>query len=878
MQYLDLLQRLRYLLQPKRVAIAEACLIGLISGLAAVILQQGIGLLGSWRLQAAAQFPAAMAYGRSETIALPLIGLLGGLIAGTLVQRFGMETSGSGIPQVKAALAQFPVALNGRVAFVKLLASLTAIGAGLSLGRQGPTVQIGAALAAQLSYWVPTVPEHRRQMIAAGAGAGLAAGFNAPIAGVLFVAEELLHDLSSLTLGTAIVACFIGAVVARVLGGQSLSLSLEQVASQADFTVVDIPFLLFLGALAGLLGALFNSGILSGQVMKRRFFRVGLPLQVGLAGALSGLIVGLLPGGFQNYAGMRELLSTGALGWQTSAIAFALQFGLTILAFSSGAPGGLFAPSLLMGAALGNVVGGMQAIVLDTGDPTTYALVGMGAFFGAVSRVPFTGIVIIFEMTTDFNLVLPLMICSIVAYWVAERVKPGSIYDLLLRAQGIDLQAEPNAAQGPLTSLTAADIMERRVETLTSEIPMSQVAQAFARSQHRGFPILAQGHLVGIVTQSDLTKAQQRQLSDQTPVREMMTPSPVTVNPHALLSEVLYLLDRYKISRLPVMEGRKMVGVITRADIIRAETVQLSGKQSFLKPASPPSYVVFQTRAPAVAERRMLIALGNPNTAETLMRLAVALTQDRSYELECLQVIEISRNRIPSETAVRTEKGRHLLQRSFRYGKRQQIPVHTQIRVAHDVGQTILEVEKERHIDLILMGWQGRATPHGWILGDTTETVTRQAASDVIFVKSSAAFSSGRAERWLIPVSGGPNIQQALQFLPALLTLGQQPDIYLCQVVTPQHPQPNFSVLEAYTERLQAQFPGQVRIIPLVHSDVAAAIVELAATKDIDVIMLGASREGLLHQVLHGNIPTVIAQASSCAVLLVRAHSTAELS
>jgi chloride channel protein, CIC family len=182
-------QRFRNLLQPRRgLAIAEASLIGLVAALSAVLLKLGSGALGTWRVHTSHLLP--------PWIALPVVGALFGFMAGFLVERLAPEASGSGIPQVKASLANVPIKLSLRVACVKLVSALLAIGSGLTLGRQGPTVQVGAGLAAALSRLVPTSPDHRRQMIAAGAGAGLAAAFNAPIAGVLFIVEELLQDLS----------------------------------------------------------------------------------------------------------------------------------------------------------------------------------------------------------------------------------------------------------------------------------------------------------------------------------------------------------------------------------------------------------------------------------------------------------------------------------------------------------------------------------------------------------------------------------------------------------------------------------------------------------------------------------------------------------
>src|SRR5579883_1165167 len=271
---LFLLRLYRQLLQPKRFAIFQACLIGLVSALAAVFLKQGVGTLGTWRVHTAEPLPA--------WLVLPGIGFVGGMLSGWLVE-LAPETAGSGISQVKAVLAKVPVALDLKVALVKLMSAILALGSGLPLGREGPTLQVGAAIANQLSRIFPTSPDYRRQMIAAGAGAGLAAAFNAPITGVLFVVEELLQDVSGITLGTAILASFIAAVITRILGTHSLDLDLHLVTLNTSFFAPEIPFYILLGVLAGLGGVLFNWGVLACLKLYGRFLKVSLPWRVGLA-------------------------------------------------------------------------------------------------------------------------------------------------------------------------------------------------------------------------------------------------------------------------------------------------------------------------------------------------------------------------------------------------------------------------------------------------------------------------------------------------------------------------------------------------------------------------------------------------------------------
>jgi CIC family chloride channel protein len=863
-------------LQPRRgLAIAEACIIGIVAALSAVFLKVSSGILGAWRVHSSHILPA--------WVALPIIGLCFGYLAGLLVQRLAPEAAGSGIPQVKATLANVPTKLSWRVALVKLLSAIIALGSGMTLGRQGPTVQVGAGLAAGMSRLVPTSPDHRRQMIAAGAGAGLAAAFNAPIAGVLFIIEELLQDLSGLTLGTAIIASFIGGVVSRLLGGRSLDLNIELLYYSSRFSFPEIPLFLLLGVLAGLLGALFNRGL----IFSLQFYRnlhLSLPLRVALAGFVSGGVVSLLPESFRDNAGLREYVITGDLNPSFAAIAFIAQFILTLVAFGSGAPGGLFAPSLILGSALGHLVGVFAHYLSIGGSPATYALAGMGGFFSAVSKVPITAIVIVFEMTTDFNLVLPLMIVAVTAYLVADKVVPGSLYEKLLLLNGISLTKQVSM-EGILTKLTAEDVMQQRVETLDADMTLEEAKQAFANSHHRGFPVVDENKLVGIITQSDLTKSLSRHPENNPPLREIMTANPMTVTPRHNLSNVLYLLDRYQISRLPVVEGQKLIGIITRADIIRAEADHLNGANSNPAPQAEPSYVVYQTRSPSTGRGRLLVPVANPETAATLLKMAAAIARDRHYEIECVQIILVSRHTSPSETTVRTAKSRRLLRQAEVLAKKWRIPLHTQIRAAHDPAQAILETIKERHIDLILMGWKGNTSTPGRIFGNIVDTIIRQASCDVVLVKLGSPQSTAKSHptphsplptpqfnRWLVPMAGGPNARIAIKLLPALVTLGNEPQIRLTRVFKPLDFRPDMAVLEQAIRQLmrRRQLSSTVIAAPVQADSVVEGVIKLVETEGYDVVVLGASREGLLQQAIQGNIPEAIASSVDSTVILVR--------
>jgi CIC family chloride channel protein len=412
---------------------------------------------------------------------------------------------------------------------------------------------------------------------------------------------------------------------------------------------------------------------------------------------------------------------------------------------------------------------------------------------------------------------------------------------------------------------------------------LDEAVLAFSRSHHRGFPVLNNGQLVGIITQTDLANASQRQLPGDTTISQIMTPQPITVIPVDPLSQVLYLLNRYKLSRLPVIEGRKLVGIITRADIIRAEADQLSGDDQ-IESRPEPSYVVYQTHAPAVGRGRLLVPLANPQTAPILLQLAFSIARDRDYEIECLQVIPIPRSNNPAQTPVKTTKSRRLLRMAEKLGRDWEIPVHTQIRVAHDTAQAMLETIKERHIGLILMGWKAEPpSSAGRIFGNVVDTLIRQASCDLVLVKlghreeqhddgtSAAACPLPIAwNRWLVPIAGGPNSSYALQLLPALASHNSMTTIKVTQVFTPSILLPDTTGLEKAAYYLSDKLNTSVMTIPVRSYSVSDAVIHLAHADQCDVVVLGASREGLLQKVIHGNIPEAIARGVNSTVILVR--------
>jgi chloride channel protein, CIC family len=855
-----------------RYALLEACLIGLFSALAAVLLKQGIGWLGGWRLHTANVI--------GGKIVFPLMGLVFGTLAGVIIQVLSPSAAGGGIPQVKAALAKYPVVLNLRTALVKTLATILVLGAGFTVGRRGPTVHIGAALGAQVSRWIPNSPTNRRQMIAAGAAAGLAAGFNTPIAGVLFVVEELMRDISGLTLETAIAASFTGAVVARILSSTDLhiplnaTLTVVDATQQGSFTVEEIPFYVLLGILAGVLGGIFNRGIICGMKFSRTS-PLPIPIQIGLAGLISGTVIAWLPPFFQDNAGLKELLIAGQFSWQTTAIVFVAQFCLTILAYSAGAPGGLFAPALVLGSALGYLVGSAEVALIGSESSYTFALAGMGAFFTSVVRVPVTAIVIVFEMTADFNLVLPLMVSCAIAYIMAESVSKGSLYEHLLAINGIELTTE-SPHHDFMAELTANDVMQPKVETLPSNLSLSDLVKAISRSHHRGFPVVEDGKLVGIIAQSDIPQDSQQVTSMV--LKDIMTPQPISVAPETSLADVLYLLNRYQLSRLPVTEGCKLLGIITRSDIIKAEAKHLNYDHQ-PKARLEPSYVVYQSRSPATGKGRILLPLANPEHMDRLLSIAAAIATYHQYEIQCLRVICVPNYVYPAQAQVDTDDERQLMRQLEDWGKASGIALHTQIRIATDITEAILETITREQIDLLLMGWKGKTSGMESIFGNVVDSLIQQAACDLMLIKlgtASHAFPQqlGVRHKWLIPTTGGDRIHKLLNILPALANLPHIPSqIQLCQVSSGNSTGHFTTDFVQALELLHNTLNCTVDSLLITSDSVSQAVIDLTQDQKYGLVILGASNEGLLQNVMNGNIPEAIAHHANSTVIIFRSSA-----
>jgi len=562
------------LAKTRYLPIVEAAIVGVIAGLSAFVLELGVSWFGKLRVELALQ--------HSEQFVLPLFGLVGGLVSGFLVQFIAPEASGSGIPQVRAALDRVQMPLNMRVAIVKFVGGTIALGSGLFMGREGPTVQLGAALAASISRWIATTEEHRRQLIAAGAGAGLAAAFNAPLAGVCFVMEELLRETKPTTILITLVACSSACLATTLLTHRHLHAALHSMPMNLMLSGEDIPFYMILGVICGIAASLFNFGIISALQLNKSM-PIPLTIKVGLAGLASGFIISQLPHDFQNYAAMRAMIATGVTDIDTVVTAFAGFFFMTIIAYGSGAPGGLFAPSLVLGSAIGFLVGVAEHNLLGTNSVTAFALVGMGAFFSGVARVPLTATVITFELTNHFVLVVPLMITSVLATITGELIYRGSIYDRLMRLNDITLRADESVS-AVLLALKAKDVMRTSGPVLASNLKLKDVLPTFGASGRRGFPVLKGKKLVGVITQTDIGRVLQlSEIPEDVTVASVMSGNPVSVSPLDSLEDILFLFTRDKYAWLPVCDGDTFLGIIHQSDVVESLFTEISSDKKDLE-------------------------------------------------------------------------------------------------------------------------------------------------------------------------------------------------------------------------------------------------------------------------------------------------------
>ena len=504
-------------------------------------------------------------------LATVLIPAAGGALVGPIVYCFAREAKGHGVPEVMLAIAQQDGRIRPRVVFVKALASAICIGSGGSAGREGPIVQIGSALGSSLGQTLGLPAGLLRTVLAAGAAGGIAATFNAPIAGVFFSLEVLLREFSARAFSVLVIASVTATVISRALLGNAPAFVVPPYELKS-------PWELLFYALLGVLAALVARGFIRLLYRCEDLFDAW-PIPEYLKPVVGGLGVGLIGIGLPQifgvgYETVEQVLQGPISSWLLAPLVVGKAVA-TSLTLGSGGSGGVFSPSLFMGAALGRGVGEAFQWLSPglTAAPGAYALVGMAAVFTGAAHAPITSILILFEMSGDYRIILPLMTAVVISTLVSHVLSHETIYTIKLRRRGIDILAPPRP--DPLARVRVAEVMRRSVVTLNADLPFRAVLDHIRTHPYTSVPVVdGDGKLEGVLGYSELRET----LSAERPpealtARDLMRTPPPVCYPDDTLTEVAEKFRLADVGRLPVVapdDPGTVLGVISHTDVLGA--------------------------------------------------------------------------------------------------------------------------------------------------------------------------------------------------------------------------------------------------------------------------------------------------------------------
>jgi chloride channel protein, CIC family len=491
-----------------------------------------------------------------------------GLLYGPLVHFFAREARGHGVPEVMYAVARRGGRIAPQVAAVKALASALCIGGGGSVGREGPIVQIGSALGSTVGRVLRVTEARMRFLVACGAAGGIAATFNAPLAGVFFAMELILRDFTTQSFGMVVLASVTASVIGRAALGN------EPFLHPPPFTVHDISqYLLFaaLGVVAGAVGVAFTRVLYLIEDACDWLWRGPEWLRPAAGGFLLGGLLLVLP---EMYGVGYPVLAGGVAGRYTIAFLLVLLAGkiaATSLTIGIGGSGGVFAPSLFIGAMLGSAYGQVLHHLAPgvAGPPGAYGLIGMGAVFAGAARAPITAVIIMFELTGEYTIILPLMAAIVLATSISRVLSTDTVYTLKLRRRGVDLD-EPDVS--PVMAVTTVgEVMEPVGPSLTEDATLLEAAAELARSRHGQLPVLDRaGRYQGTVTARAVAETIADGHHDDTRVAAIIDfATAVTATSH--LDDTLDTLDAAG-GPVPVLDAARanLVGWLTPQRVLTA--------------------------------------------------------------------------------------------------------------------------------------------------------------------------------------------------------------------------------------------------------------------------------------------------------------------
>ena len=509
-----------------------------------------------------------------------LLPMIGGLPVGFIVEYIAKEAKGHGVPEVLTAIATRGGRIRPVVVVAKALGSAITIGSGGSVGREGPIVQIGAALGSVIGQFFKLSERRVVNLVASGAAAGIAATFNAPIAGVLFSVEVILGDFGFQSLGTVVISAVTASVVSRAILGDFPAFVVPAYSLNSPWELI---LYLGLGVLAGFAAWLFVKLLYFAEDVfdAWKFPNYLKPAVGGLGLGILGFFVPQVFG--TGFTAISDSLA-GKIGLGLLLLLIVGKIVATSLTLGAGASGGVFAPALFTGAMLGGAYGTIAnmlfpGVVASSG---AYAMVGMAAVFAGAARAPVTAILILFEMTQDYHIVLPLMFATVISTLIAQWLEPESIYTLKLARRGLDVKAR--RSMNLMSSILVDDAMTPvdEMTTVSPEIPLPQLAQIFQETSHHGLIVFnEQKELYGIVTISDLERALKLDDTEVT-VADICTTNVLTVFPDETLNEALRHFGALDVGRIPVVsrhDPMHVIGVLRRTDIVHAYSNALVDKQ-----------------------------------------------------------------------------------------------------------------------------------------------------------------------------------------------------------------------------------------------------------------------------------------------------------
>ena len=410
-----------------RLFAALSIVVGILAGLSAVLFAVTI----DWASRVLFGFEPGL---MRLALIPPLVSIVTGILLSTVFQ----GVRGSGVPQTEAAYKLNGGVIPGRVPIGKFITGVLCIASGHSMGREGPSVQIGGGIASVIGRWLRLSPERVRDLVPVGVAGALAAAFNTPVSAVIFTLEEIIGDMNAPLLGSAVIASVASVVVERAILGNEPLFHVPQyrLAHPAELFAYAL-----LGVAGGLVSLIFCKGLLGARAMFKRLPAWTVPWQPALGGIAIAVFLLTVPQVTGVGYSIVDQALNGGMVLKTMVILCALKIVATIVSYSTGNAGGIFGPTLYIGAMAGGAIGVLVHHVapFPVAEPGAYALVGMGALFAGILRAPMTSVFMIFEITQDYQILVPLMVANLLSFMISRRLQPVPIYHALLRQDGIEL-------------------------------------------------------------------------------------------------------------------------------------------------------------------------------------------------------------------------------------------------------------------------------------------------------------------------------------------------------------------------------------------------------------------------------------------------------